>query len=181
MLFPLPLLSITTAQYSQAAASMLHSNLCERKRSFNILGYAVRLFPNQCSRPKTRPSTRTSLRRGRLKLRRVSIFSTPRTQYLASTSLLPLHALYQNTFALGAWQLLDSDGSLPAHSQSRPKPRLSSGLLLASDAPEPYPQGSQAKPGHCRLWNTLQPELQPFHAPPEARDVCGCTYHQPLV
>lgn len=36
MLVPLPLLS--TTQYSQTVAPMLHSNLCERKRSFNVLG-----------------------------------------------------------------------------------------------------------------------------------------------
>lgn len=106
-------------------------------------------------------STRTCLRRGSLSFV-ASYLPTPRPQFLASTSLLPLHALYQNTFAPGAWQLLDSDGSLPARSQSRPKPRLSSGLLLASDAPESYFQGSQTKPGHCRLWNALQPELHDF-------------------
>lgn len=36
VLFPFPPLSIT--QYSQAAAPSLHSNLCERKRNFDILG-----------------------------------------------------------------------------------------------------------------------------------------------
>lgn len=120
----------------------------------------MRLIPNQC-RPKTsHPRVHACGEPGLSFV--ASYLSTPCTQFLASTSLLSLHALYQNTFAPGAWQLLDSDGSLPARSQSRPKPRLSSGLLLVSDAPESYFQGSQTKPGHCRLWNALQPELHDF-------------------
>lgn len=91
---PAAVVSVSAAEHDpEAPAPMIDPNLCERTRI--LMFWARRCGSSPTSPDQDQPSMRTCGRGGLSLI--ASYLSTAPTQYLASTSSLPLHALYQNT------------------------------------------------------------------------------------
>ena len=111
--------------------------ICMKGTQFNIFNGAGRPAHSPVNAGPRRP-IHACVWRGSLKLHCVQSFYRLHAAVSGINVVATLACLIpQDLFLAGAWQLLDSDGSLPARSPSRPKPRLSLGLPLTL-TPESY-------------------------------------------